>query len=91
MNFVPKVIPINELKNTGNISRICKESNVPIIITKNGYGDMVLMNIEFYESLIEKINTIILLNEAVNDPKREENEQDFEEFMDGLTNERKKK
>ena len=22
MNFVPKVIPINELKNTGNISRI---------------------------------------------------------------------
>ena len=49
------------------------------------------MNIEFYESLIEKINTIILLNEAVNDPKREENEQDFEEFMDGLTNERKKK
>lgn len=91
MNFVPKVMPINELKNTGNISRICKESNVPIIITKNGYGDMVLMNIEFYESLIEKINTIILLNEAVNDPKREENEQDFEEFMDGLTNERKKK
>ena len=59
MNFVPKVMPINELKNTGNISRICKESNVPIIITKNGYGDMVLMNIEFYESLIEKINTII--------------------------------
>ena len=91
MNFVPKVMPINELKNTGNISRICKESNVPIIITKNGYGDMVLTNIEFYESLIEKINTIILLNEAVNDPKREENEQDFEEFMDGLTNERKKK
>ena len=91
MNFVPKVMPINELKNTGNISRICKESNVPIIITKNGYGDMVLMNIEFYESLIEKINTIILLNEAVNDPKREENEQDFEEFMDGLTNKRKKK
>ena len=91
MNFVPKVMPINELKNTGNISRICKESNVPIIITKNGYGDMVLMNIEFYESLIEKINTIILLNEAVNDPKREDNEQDFEEFMDGLTNERKKK
>ena len=91
MNFVPKVIPINELKNTGNISRICKESNVPIIITKNGYGDMVLMNIEFYESLIERINTTILLNEALNDPKREENEKDFEEFMDGLANKRNKK
>lgn len=86
MNFVPKVIPINELKNTGKISRICKESNVPIIITKNGYGDMVLMNIEFYESLIERINTTILLNEALNDPKREEERQDFNEFMDGLIN-----
>lgn len=86
MNFVPKVIPINELKNTGKISRICKESNVPIIITKNGYGDMVLMNIEFYESLIERINTTILLNEALNDPKREEEKQDFNEFMDGLIN-----
>ena len=86
MNFVPKVIPINELENTGNISRICKESKVPIIITKNGYGDMVLMNIEFYESLIERINTTILLNEALNDPKREEEKQDFNEFMDGLIN-----
>ena len=82
MNFLPKVMPINELKNTGNISRICKESNVPIIITKNGYGDMVLMNIELYESLIERINTTILLN----DPKREEEKQDFNEFMDGLIN-----
>ena len=84
MNFVPKVMPINELKNTGNISRICKESNVPIIITKNGYGDMVLMNIEFYESLIERINTTILLNEALKDPKREEEKQDFNEFIDSL-------
>lgn len=70
MNLVPKVIPINELKNTRNIFKICKESNVPIIITKNGYGDMVLMNIEFYESLIERINTTILLNEALNNLKK---------------------
>ena len=44
------------------------------------------MNIEFYESLIERINTTILLNEALNDPKREEEKQDFNEFMDGLIN-----
>ena len=86
MKFLPKVMPISELKNIENISRVCKESNVPIIITKNGYGDMVLMNIEFYESLIERINTTILLNEALNDPKREEGRQDFNEFMDGLIN-----
>ncbi len=84
-------MPISELKNIENISRVCKESTVPIILTKNGYGDMVLMNVALYESLIEEINTIKLLNEALNDPKREEKRQDFNEFMDELIEERNEK
>lgn len=28
---------------------MCKESGEPIFITKNGYGDMVIMNIEVYK------------------------------------------
>ena len=68
---------------------MCHRAQEPIYITKNGYGDMVLMNIEFYESLIERINTTILLNEALNDPNREEGRQDFNEFMDGLINDDK--
>lgn len=87
MKFLPKVMPISELKNIENISRVCKESTVPIILTKNGYGDMVLMNVALYESLIEEINTIKLLN----DPKREEKRQDFNEFMDELIEERNEK
>ena len=83
---MPQIIPIKDLKNTSEISELCHKSEEPIYITKNGYGDMVLMNIEFYESLIERINTTILLNEALNDPKREEEKQDFNEFMDGLIN-----
>ena len=31
-----------------------------------------------------------LLNEALNDPKREEGRQDFNEFMDGLINDDEK-
>ena len=69
---MPQIIPIKELKNTSLISDLCHSSREPIFITKNGYGDMVLMNIEFYESLIERINTTILLNEALNIPKSEE-------------------
>lgn len=91
MKFLPKVMPISELKNIENISRVCKESTVPIILTKNGYGDMVLMNVALYESLIEEINTIKLLNEALNDPNREEGRQDFNEFMDELIEERNEK
>lgn len=34
MEALPKILPINELKNTANISKICKESKTPIVITK---------------------------------------------------------
>lgn len=28
---------------------MCKEATEPICITKNGYGDMVIMSVEMYE------------------------------------------
>jgi PHD/YefM family antitoxin component YafN of YafNO toxin-antitoxin module len=46
---MPKIIPIRDLKNTSEISQMCHESKEPIYITKNGYGDMVIMSIELYE------------------------------------------
>ncbi|MCL2083108.1 MAG: type II toxin-antitoxin system Phd/YefM family antitoxin [Oscillospiraceae bacterium] len=46
---MPHIIPIKDLKNTGAISQLCKESNEPIYITKNGYGDMVIMSMQMYE------------------------------------------
>ncbi len=46
---MPRIIPIKELKNTAAISKMCNESSEPIYITKNGYGDMVLMSMKAYE------------------------------------------
>ena len=46
-----RIIPIKELKNTAEISEMCRVSNEPIYITKNGYGDMVIMNIEVYNRI----------------------------------------
>ncbi len=46
---MPRIIPIKDLKNTAAISQMCSESNEPIYITKNGYGDMVLMSMKAYE------------------------------------------
>lgn len=62
----PKILPITELKNTANISKICNESSTPIVITKNGYSDMVLMSVELYEHTIAKMQTAILINKALN-------------------------
>ncbi len=44
-----QIIPIRDLKNTSEISQMCKESDEPIYITKNGYGDMVIMSMEVYK------------------------------------------
>lgn len=46
---MPRIIPIRDLKNTTQISQMCKESKEPIFVTKNGYGDMVVMSMEAYE------------------------------------------
>ena len=42
------------MKNTSNISDFCHSIKEPIFITKNGYGDMVLMSIETYEEHISR-------------------------------------
>ena len=46
---MPEIIPIRDLKNTNVISQRCHESQEPIFVTKNGYGDMVIMSMEAYE------------------------------------------
>jgi len=46
---VPKIIPIRDLKKTSEISQMCHSSDEPIFVTKNGYGDMVIMSMKMYE------------------------------------------
>ncbi|MCD8003452.1 MAG: type II toxin-antitoxin system Phd/YefM family antitoxin [Clostridia bacterium] len=67
MQPLPKVIPINELKNTAQITQTCKKSDVPIIITKNGYGEMVLMSIPLYEKTMAEARAATLVNEALDE------------------------
>ena len=44
-----------ELKNTSEISDMCHKTKEPIYITKNGYGDMVIMSMENYESTMKQL------------------------------------
>lgn len=50
---MPIILPIRELKNTATISKFVEETNEPVFITKNGYGSMVIMNLEVYEKTFE--------------------------------------
>lgn len=47
---MPQIIPIKDLKDTTKISDLCHRSDEPVFITKNGYGDMVIMSMELFES-----------------------------------------
>lgn len=48
---MPQIRPITDLRNTTEISELCHAKNEPIFITKNGYGDLVIMSMETYERL----------------------------------------
>ena len=44
--------PVSDLRNNfANISRTVHETAKPVFLTKNGYGDMVVMSMEAYEGL----------------------------------------
>jgi prevent-host-death family protein len=51
---MPQIIPIKDLKNTSEISDMCHKTEGPIYVTKNGYGDMVIMSMESYESTMRQ-------------------------------------
>ena len=53
---MPQIIPIKDLKNTSEISDLCHSTSEPVFITKNGYGDMVIMSIDTFEGISNKLN-----------------------------------
>lgn len=50
---MPQIRPITDLRSTTEISELCHAKNEPVFITKNGYGDLVIMSMETYEALLE--------------------------------------
>ena len=46
---MPQIIPVRDLKKTSELSELCRKSREPVFITKNGYGDMVIMSMETFE------------------------------------------
>ena len=61
------IIPMRDLKDTVEIERRCAEANGPVFVTKNGYGRLVVMDIEYYEKIMSKIYEAKLVNEGLSD------------------------
>ena len=61
---MPEILPIRDLKNTAKISELCRVTDAPIFITKNGYGDMVIMSMKRYEETLAKLDVYTKLEAA---------------------------
>ena len=57
--------PVSDMRNKfAEISKQVHESGEPIYLTKNGYGDMVVMSIETYEKKAFENEIYLKLKEA---------------------------
>lgn len=61
---MPQIRPITDLRNTNEISETCHKLKEPVFITKNGYGDLVVMSMETYERQLALVEVYKKLAEA---------------------------
>lgn len=60
------IIPISKLQeNPFEVSRTCHSKHEPIFVTKDGYGDMVILSFDDYEDLKIKAEQKNALSEIV--------------------------
>lgn len=64
-----QIIPMRDLKNTVEVERRCAEENGPVYVTKNGYGRLVVMDIEYYERTMQKMYEARAIAEGLQDVK----------------------
>ena len=81
---MPQIRPITDLRNTNEISDICHTKNEPVFITKNGYGDLVIMSIETYEKMLEINETDMAIREAEAEYENGSELIDAREALDSL-------
>ena len=87
---MPEIIPIRDLKNTNAISKRCHETAEPIFVTKNGYGDMVIMSMETYEEMAGRIELYSKLQEGLADVEAK-NTRPFADVMADLRHRRERR
>ena len=66
-----KIIPMRDLKNTVEVERLCAEENGPVFVTKNGYGRLVVMDIDYYEKTMRKMDEAKTILDGLKDVKPE--------------------
>ncbi|NLX94409.1 MAG: type II toxin-antitoxin system Phd/YefM family antitoxin [Clostridiales bacterium] len=70
--------PISDLRNNfADISKTVHESAQPVFLTKNGYGDMVVMSLEKYKAITSESIIAAKLKESALEAKSTPQRFDF--------------
>ena len=64
-----QIIPMRDLKNTVEVERRCAEENGPVFVTKNGYGRLVVMDLDYYEKTMRKMDEATTILDGLKDVK----------------------
>ena len=62
-----QIVPMRDLKNTVEIERKCAEENGPVFVTKNGYGRLVVMDIDYYTKTMQSMEEARIINRGIDD------------------------
>lgn len=80
---MPVTVPIRDLKDTSKITQTVREADGPVIVTKNGYSEMVIVTPEEYDEL-ERARTMQQIYHAIGEAEARMNRGegiDGEELM----------
>ncbi|GHU97116.1 antitoxin [Spirochaetia bacterium] len=70
INLVEDIRPISYVKaHTADIMRQVEEKNNPVVITQNGEARAVLMNVGYYQNIMDAINLLKIVSIGENDIK----------------------
>ena len=62
-----QIVPMRDLKDTVKIERLCSESKAPVFVTKNGYGKLVIMDMDTFERLFAEAARAKAINEGLDE------------------------
>ena len=59
--LIPVCLPVRDMKDTAKFAAIVESANEPVIVTKNGYSQFVVMKTTEYEAMQEQVAKAKLL------------------------------
>jgi prevent-host-death family protein len=70
INLAEDIKPISYVKaHTAEVLKQIEEKNNPVVITQNGEARAVLMNVQYYQNIMDSINLLKILSIGENDIK----------------------